>query len=228
MVSLGPKDSGAITIPFVITVTGILMLVVKLSSDRAKKEFASEYHNALRVDKMQIKHALRTIKECPQEVAKPCSPGQSINVFDTDGEILVSADGTSKIARWNVKIECSEAKGNQYWVYTSRLAGSGFAKDPLTDRPDDWKPLTQFDCGKKTNVLVQANVCYGLIQGTATLPSGFVIPESNMGLLNRYCSDEQIPFLDCPEGYSADYRIIDRFGWAGMDLTKYTYCEADL
>ncbi len=53
------------------------------------------------------------------------------------------------------------------------------------------------------------------------------VPGSDAGCVaaGNYCGDNQVDFPACPDGSHVVYRYADRFGWGGMDLSKYTLCK---
>jgi hypothetical protein len=67
--------------------------------------------------------------------------------------------------------------------------------------------------------------CYGGEEGIDPLPDKLDDICDDCIFKSRYCADEQRSFPDCPEGYAGFYRYVDRYGWGGIDYTKYTICR---
>lgn len=224
---LHQNQSGFISLPIVMGLVGLLLLVMHSTYKRAQDELAREYHKELMTDKFEVLSALRYAKVC-EAVPKSCSAGQRLDLFDKQGREIVNRDGTHKISRWNVKVECLANKSNQYWVYVARLNGTEFLKDPLTGQLLQWKEISDLSsaCGSAlpNDTLFLRNDCYGGIEGGTTVPSSFAALCGKACLTKKYCSDNQVTFPQCPPGQRIVSRYLDRYGWGGVDLSKYTLC----
>ena len=79
--------------------------------------------------------------------------------------------------------------------------------------------------GKAANRKLLANTCYGAVEGTGPMPADLAAQCNGCVFMDLYCADNQIAFPECPQGFKKTYNYIDRYGWGGIDLSKYTLCE---
>lgn len=206
---------------------GLLSLVMHSTYRRAQNELGREYHRDLMTDKFEVRSALRHSTIC-DSLPKTCKAGERLDLKDKNGREIVNQSGTNKIGRWNVRVECSAVKRNRYLVYISRMNGAEFLKDPLTKQVLEWKDIDDINsiCGTsppKDSTFLR-NDCYGGVEGNSRIPPS-VVDYCGKGCPQpKYCTDDQVPFPQCPEGQRMLSQFLDRYGWAGRDLSKYTVC----
>ncbi|WP_141735568.1 hypothetical protein [Oligoflexus tunisiensis] len=228
------SQSGFSGLLLVFAILGACLLGLKYVGHRAEQEMRAEAHREWTVDKLKIKAALKGQSDCKAiNFETPCTVGTNIPLQKKSGGVLVAADGSTKIGRWNVQIECAAKSPAAYWVMVAvRDGANAFHKDPLTRKPLGWSELVSLKdvCGTGSAdiVLQKSQPCYGGIQGTAPLPPEIVslsgCSDASCKYHNLYCGDNQRVFPDCPVDYQSTFRYVDRYGWGGIDFTKYTIC----
>ncbi|HYX34499.1 MAG TPA: hypothetical protein VE954_15450 [Oligoflexus sp.] len=233
MKSLGSSQTGSSGLLVVIALLGASLLGLQFVGHRSEQEMRAESHREWRVDKLKVKSALQSQSNCSAvNFTSACAVGTTLALPNKSGGVLVAANGSTKIGRWNVKIECKAKSTTEYWVTAAALdASNTFIKDPLTQKPMAWSDLMplQDACGSGSAdiVLEKSSPCYGTAQGTGPLPAELATASGcvNCKYLGHYCSDTQRAFPSCPDGYQGIFRYVDRYGWGGIDFTKYTICS---
>ena len=127
-----------------------------------------------------------------------------------------------------------------------------FVKNPLTKLEDVWQEIGTLEnlCGSTQRLVVYSAPCFGgNVDGLRSaipsaiqcnyLPLGAIINPDNAihnGMCffgspghahggQTYCPENVVPYPDCPGGFNPTLRGTDRYGWGGLDLTKFTVCE---
>lgn len=226
------SEEGAITFVFMLGVVGVSFVIFSTLTQRSQNEFNLASHRDIQSDKEQVLKAFQNIADCPAN-PPPCAANDHLEIKDKTGKMMVARDGMSRIGRWNVRIDCmsgSKDKPADYGVMIGRFSPSGeVLNDPLTKKPMSFKKMSSLieacSLGKSDDTKLLSNICYGAINGKEKLPSGEAKDCGECQFKNTYCGDNQVPFPTCPEGYIPTFRYSDRYGWGGIDLTKYTLCR---
>lgn len=220
----------ALLVVFILA-TGFLAL--KLVNDRTVQEMKALASQSLIIDRLKAKSLIRSNFDCASyDFTQSCTLGEEIALTDTYDAVFVKKDGSTRAGEWNIKVECKNAAHPEPIVLLARLDEKGqYRKDPLTGKVQDWSNLTTLKsfCEESTNdslLLKSSPPCYGLTEGMGALPS---LLASGCGSFcaYAYCMDEQRDFPACPSGYHIASTYIDRFGWGGIDFTKYSICLKD-
>lgn len=220
---LDSNQAGAINLTLSILCCLACFLIVRFLNSRSTEALNAEISNTLRVDKILVEAALRNSIDCSNLPNGPCKG--PVDLTDKYGKLFLSKDGSQKIGAWNARIACGS--DGAFWVQTSVLRkDKSFGEDPLTKKSLKWTDLVSL--GKAcmpVPLLMLEKSCYGFYDGLGSLPQEVL--EANRGTLPayKYCLEDQMDFPSCPDGYAVRNRYSDRFGWAGMDLAKYTNCE---
>jgi hypothetical protein len=228
------NQSGFSSLLVVFAILGACLLALKYVGHRAEQEMRAEAHREWTVDRLKVKAALKGQSDCRTiNFEAPCPAGDSLSLQKKSGGVLVAADGSTKIGRWNVRIECAAKSPAAWWVMVAMRNGTNaFHKDPLTRKTLGWSELVSLKdvCGSGSGdmVLQKSQPCYGGIQGAESLPPEIIAlsgcRDASCKYHNLYCGDNQREFPDCPEDYQSTFRYVDRYGWGGIDFTKYTVC----
>jgi hypothetical protein len=226
-------QSGFSALLIVTALLGASLLGLKYMQHRTELELRAEAHQDWIVDKLKVKSSLRSQSDCQLiNLNSGCTIGNTIALPKQSGGILVAANGSTKIGRWNVKVECLAKTPPAYGVLVgSPAGGNGFHKDPLTQKPLVWTKLMSLTeaCGSTgaATLLAKSAPCYGAQQGVEPLPPEVTAQTGCTGsclFAGHYCGDAQRDFPSCPPDYQSTFRYVDRYGWGGIDMTKYTIC----
>ena len=76
-------------------------------------------------------------------------------------------------------------------------------------------------------LLLKSDPCFGAIQGLGALPPEVATASActTCKYAGKYCTEAQRDFPKCPTDYQSVFRYVDRYGWGGIDMTKYTVCS---
>lgn len=229
-----PSQQGSAALIVVFGVIASALAGIQYLGQRTEKEYRAETRQEIMIDKLKVKSSLRANADCSLiDFSAPCSPGSTYAVPRISGGILVAADGSTVIGKWNVKIECLAKVPNAFWITVAKPDGKGgFHPDPLTQQALTWKEMITLEEVCSTNgpgFLLQAGQpCYGASEGTNPIPPEISTQlgcSSNCTYANSYCPDTQRDYPVCPNGYQTVFRYVDRFGWGAVDFAKYTLCS---
>ena len=231
MSAASSREQGSAPLIAVLMMLGICFILTSFLSNQTINEYDAELHQDLNVDRIYVKSAIRSGSNCSTEAEKACVLGQRVKIFTKAGVELVNDKGTSRIGKWNVKVECFQKKAKlEFFVFLSRLdSGGQILNDPLTKKPLDSIELSSLKDICPSSAVdppkLFGNTCFGFESGTAPLPDSVNKICNGCKFTNRYCGDNQVPFPICPTGFQRTFHYIDRYGWGGIDLTKYTLCK---
>jgi hypothetical protein len=211
---------------------GACLLSAAFLHHRSVNEMAAQEKDDLNAYKLYARTALRAKLDCRAPVFTPCVAGSTIQLLDRAGKELVATAGTTKIGKWNVKAQCLTKTQTEFWIMLARPDGAGgFRKDPLSGAPLGWteavalSALCQGGDAPGSTTIVRSAPCYASVEGSSPLPA---VPKNvckGCSIENTYCGDDQREFPLCPAGYKSFFHYSDRYGWGGVDLSKYTLCR---
>lgn len=223
------SEEGASTFVLMLGVVGVSLVVFSLLAQRAQNELNLTLHRDIQGDKPAVLKAFEHLAACPSN-PPACSVGDRLEIKNKPGKIMVNRDGSSRIGRWNVRVDCQAGGSQKYAVMISRMSPNGeVLADPLTKRPMKWEKLANLDDActvqKPEETKLMAAICYGALDGKESLPPAEARDCGECQFKNKYCGDNQVPFPSCEAGFVPVFRYSDRYGWGGIDLTKYTLCR---
>lgn len=233
------NQSGSVAMITLMLIVGVSLFYFGQLASKSQNVLNQGFHDSLIAEKNQIKARIKYAASCEVAIPLTCTGDQKLSLKSKTGNTLVSADGLQKIGHWNVKVQCKSPSSEGFWIFAARLdAKLQATKDPLTGKLLDWTPVAKLarDCDGASvpeRKLVH-NTCYGTITGTHSLPPEIAklcanVPGTDLGCTfsGKYCGDQQIDYPPCEPGYHSLYRYMDRFGWGGIDISKFTMCEKD-
>ncbi|MFK7824184.1 MAG: hypothetical protein AB8G05_08505 [Oligoflexales bacterium] len=246
-VSVNSGEAGVASLLTVIILFGVTFSIfsfLSLQSDRQLKQLLRE---ELKVDKLLVNRALAFQANCAAISSFTCSGAGPLKVDDIKGNDLIVNSGNKKIGKWNTRIRCVS---DEYEVQVARLKSPGvFETDPFTNQPDSWESIGNLEslCVRERQVIA-GTPCYGADTGglIGSAVGRTVLPAEVLAACNStsppcqfkgkpsdplikhggftYCPDSLESFPTCPAGFHAELEYVDRYGWGGIDYTKFTIC----
>ena len=138
------RSSDGMGLISVVIASGVLSAVAYSMSGVMSQNMRAQRHSELLGDLESDRLKIRQGLACDTTGAQCAGASGFVNLLSRDGSILINlgtgANGT-KIGQWNLRARCT-APG-AFTVERTRFAaiGGGFAKDPLTDKPEGWSSL---------------------------------------------------------------------------------------
>ncbi|RYG71097.1 hypothetical protein EON80_05835 [bacterium] len=244
------KESGSISTLTVLGIVGICMMFMFQLNKRSQNEFSYELHSEIVSHRNAVIRKIEDLAVCGK-LEQNCTRGMTYDVESRlGGPLLVKRDGSTVISSLNVLIRCEDFKHKDNKVDKSlvvnvarRDKAGNFLSDPLTpSRKGEWTPLDlslaeicNGDSGVET--VIEEATCYGgKNEAVGQQRNGYELPEdirmqfcSDPGCkkLRSYCNENlsEFNYKDCRAGYKPTFKYLDRYGWAGVDFSKYTVCE---